>query len=151
MAQSGSPAAVDAADLQTIDLARDAELHRILGDEAYRAWLKNNGDGGYRAFQGDPQSVGLDAKRVARIYDVLREYDIAAASMVYEERLREISGQAIDRAASEQDRVTVAKQAEAALSALVGRERFETMQKQALFGLPDQGPPFAADLGADHH
>jgi len=134
--QNGSTDAADEDDLRTIDDAREAELRRILGEDAFRVWHRSR-DASYRVLQSDPQFAGLDAVQLGRVYDAVRDYDIAASTLRHNERMREFSGQAPDQAAIDQARAILAKQTKVSLCALLGRERYERMQKDGLFGLPD--------------
>jgi hypothetical protein len=126
----------DVADLQVIDHTRDSALRRIFGEEIFRLWVASR-DVNHRAFQSDPLSIGLDAERTARIYAAIREHAIATTTLPSDEQMHLSSSQSADRPVSSLARVALVAQTEVTLGTLLGREPFERMQRQGLFGLPD--------------
>lgn len=128
---------IDAAyegDLRALDRARDEDVRRILGAEAFDRWQRSRDDR-YRALRDHAASWSLDQQQVDRVYDTIRAYDLAVANYEHQAQVRAYSGQAVDWAAIETALADYTRETGASLRHYLGRKRFEQLQATGVLGL----------------
>lgn len=130
-------------DLQAIDRARDDEFRRILGEEPFDAWQKSRDDR-YNALKRNAAGLSLNQQQVDGIYNVLRSYDLAAATFEHQAQVLAQQGKPVDWASVDKSLTAYAQQTEESLRRYLGSERFALLQKSQIFS-------FQKTPSADHN
>ena len=136
-------AAAIAAQLQALNDAREEELRKTLGADAY-AQLKRDHDDTYQELTQFAPAWKLKDSDIAPVYDQLKAYQDNVDRLRQAAQMTELAGQTVDssavKAAIEQQR----KQTQAALEALIGSDRAARLAKNGLLS------PLGSDRNSPH-
>lgn len=118
--------------LKALNVARDEEYRRVLGDEAFDSMQKAQ-DPGYTQMKKYETLWGLDDKSINSVYGTVKYYQKSAEEYQARARALETGGQTVDWDGVNKNLQLFAEQTEQSLQNYLGADRYNRMAQNGAF------------------
>jgi hypothetical protein len=124
-----------AAQIKSLDDARDQEYQRVLGTNVFDT-LQKEQDIGYSKMKKYENIWGLDDTKIDSVYGTIKYYEKSVQDYQDQARALQVQGQNVDWDAVNKNLQQFAQQTQQALQDYLGQDSFNKMQRNGVFQFP---------------